>query len=940
MTIDCPYCQGAIDAGDEPAGATMNCPHCAQGFQVPDLREEGAASQSPVVTVCARAAAAPAARLVVQPSVPPPRPTRSGSSGGGKGALWIALLMAAAGGAYYFRAEWMPVARKWGWLKSAPHIAPAEATPAPSTPAPEATPVPTATTPAPSTPVVEAPKPAPDPLAWLLRNKDHWPEEVTLLKATEFPAVVQGKVYGSVKAPVGTEVQLVELTQHAAGVVYNGGGARVPIEVTNLLDLATVEMNRPEPVATTTAEAVVTSATTSSTTSIRPDPAAASTAPHPVRKPGHFIHPGALHTREDFERMAAKVKERKEPWFENWQMLEKSPHGLGAPIRPSVQIVRGINGQNNYTNAQKDAATLYQCALRYRITGEKAYANKAVELLNRWSSTMKKPPTGNSNYALGAGIVGYEFACGAEMMRDYPGWKPADFAACQEMMKLFLQANRGFLQKHNGTPGTHYRLNWDTCNMASMLAIGVFLDDEATFNEALGYFYDGVSNGCVERAVGYVFADGLGQTEEMGRDQPHNVTGWEFMAKFCQIAWNQGVDLFGYDNNRLLRGWEYVAKYNLGYEVPYVPHRTADLQYTEAVVAKGSALGPLWELVYNHYANRKGIAAPYVKEAAERIRPEAGPNPAGHPSGYDWLGFGTLTYTLDPLKEDAPPSGLRGFWGGSEITLSWWGSAHAAGYQIQRATKSGGPYTTIGAATEKETSFIDRNVTAGTTYYYVVVSKDASVWRGRSSAELEVAEKLVAQYSFEGSTKDSVGHKDAVASGHPAYAMGPASGKAIALDGTHDYLTLPAAVAAYQDITVATWVYWEGDKNNERIYDFGGDVTKYMMLTPKAGDVMRFEMTTSRGAEGTARLEAPALKPRRWTHVAVTLRGDTGTLYVDGEPVNSASITIHPFFTQTQCHIGKSQFPDPLFKGRIDDFRIYNYALSAGSIRDVFQRLK
>jgi hypothetical protein len=553
---------------------------------------------------------------------------------------------------------------------------------------------------------------------------------------------------------------------------------------------------------------------------------------------------------------------------------------------------------------------------------------------------MKKPPTGNSNYALGAGIVGYEFACGAEMMRGYSGWKPADVAACREMMKLFLQSNRAFLQKHNGTGGTHYRLNWDTCNMTSMLAIAVFLDDEATFNEALGYFFEGVGNGCVERSVGYVFPNGLGQTEEMGRDQPHNVTGWEFMAKFCQIAWNQGVDLFGYDNNRLLRGWEYVAKYNLGYDVPYVPHRTVDMQYTEGTIAKGSVLGPMWELVYNHYANRKGIATPFVKEAAAKVRPEAGPNPGGHPSGYDWLGFGTLTYTLDSPKEDSPPSGLRGFWSRNEITLSWWGSAHAERYKIQRATKSGGPYVTIGSAGAKDTTYIDKNVTNGTSYYYVIESNGPGVWNGKASAELEVAQKLVTQYRFEGNIKDGVGRNDAVAHGNPVYAQGAGSGKALALDGVKDYLMLPTGIANYQDITIAAWVYWEGEKNFERIFDFGGDVTKYMMLTPKAGEVMRFEITTSRGNEGTGRLEAPALKPRRWTHVAITLNGDTGTLYVDGEAVNTVPITLAPFFTQNQCYIGKSQWPDPLFKGRIDDFRIYNYALPAAAIRDVFQRLK
>lgn len=865
-----------------------------------------------------------------------PSATGNGRSSGGGRFFRLLLLIAVAGNAYYFRAEWMPLAREWISRQPPTKVVKMESAPAPFLPVPEATPAPTAATPAPVTtlaPVVERPKLPADPLAWLLQHKERWPEEVTLLEAAQFPAVINRKVFGSAKVGVGTEVRVVEVTAADVAVVYNGGGTRIPIKATNLLELASVEMNSPAPAL------MPTPATASAAPPIR-RPTAEQSVTRPSRKPGPFAHPGALHTKEDCERMAAKVKAKQQPWLENWEMLERSPHGLGAPIRPTEQIVRGITEQNNYTNAQKDAATLYQCALRYRISGDKAYAEKAVELLNRWSARMKKPPTGNSNYALGAGIVGYQFACGAEMMRGYPGWKPADLAASQEMMKLFLEANRVFLQKHNGTGGTHYRLNWDICNMTSMLAIGVFLDDEATFNEAIDYFFEGVGNGCVERAVGYVFPNGFGQTEEMGRDQPHNVTGWEFMAKFCQIAWNQGVDLFGYDNNRLLRGWEYVAKYNLGYEVPYVPHRTVDLQYTEGTVAKGSVLGPMWELVYHHYANRKGVAAPYVKEAAEKVGPEPGPNPGGHPSGYDWLGFGTLAYTLDPLKEDPPPSGLRGFWGGNEITLSWWGSARAEGYRVQRATRSGGPYATLGTVGPKDTTFIDKNVTNGTTYYYVVVGDGPSVWNGKASAELEIAQKLVAQYSFEGNSKDSVGQKHGVGSGTPTYAPGIGSGKAMTLDGTQDYLTLPTGVANFQDITVSAWVYWEGGKDWERIFDFGGDITKCMFLTPKAGDVMRFEITTSRATEGTGRLEAPALKPRRWTHVAVTLSGDTGTLYVDGEAVNTATITLDPFFTQNHCYIGKSQWPDPLFKGRIDDFRIYNYALPATAIRDVFQRLK
>jgi hypothetical protein len=344
----------------------------------------------------------------------------------------------------------------------------------------------------------------------------------------------------------------------------------------------------------------------------------------------------------------------------------------------------------------------------------------------------------------------------------------------------------------------------------------------------------------------------------------------------------------------------------------------------------------MFELIYNHYANRKGIAAPYVKEAAEKLRPEVGPG--GHPSSYDRFGYGTLTYTLDPLKQDAPPSGLRGLWSEGQITLSWWGSAHAERYSIRRATQKGGPYTTIGTAGPKDTTFIDSNDTIGSTYYYVIAGETSGAWEGKSSKELEVAQKLVTRYDFEGNVNDDVGQKHAVAHGNVTFPGGIGNGKAIALDGAKDYLTLPTGVANFQDITIATWVFWEGGADFQRVFDFGGDVTKSMFLSSKAGEVMRFEISTSLGTYGTGRLESPALKPHRWTHVAVTLSGRTGTLYVDGVAVDHASMAVAPLFTQNHCYIGKSPWPDPLFKGKIDDFRIYNHALSAEAVADIFHR--
>jgi len=54
----------------------------------------------------------------------------------------------------------------------------------------------------------------------------------------------------------------------------------------------------------------------------------------------------------------------------------------------------------------------------------------------------------------------------------------------------------------------------------------------------------------------------------------------------------------------------------------------------------------------NHYANRLGIATSYTALQAIQIRPE------GDGGKGDELGFGTLTFTRDPLPTAGRPSGL------------------------------------------------------------------------------------------------------------------------------------------------------------------------------------------------------------------------------------------------------------------------------------------
>jgi len=67
----------------------------------------------------------------------------------------------------------------------------------------------------------------------------------------------------------------------------------------------------------------------------------------------------------------------------------------------------------------------------------------------------------------------------------------------------------------------------------------------------------------------------------------------------------------------------------------------------------------------------------------------------------------------------AAPTALTATAGNAQVSLSWTASSGATGYNVKRATTSGGPYTTV-ATGVTGTTYTNTALTNGTTYYYVV----------------------------------------------------------------------------------------------------------------------------------------------------------------------------------------------------------------------------
>jgi len=165
---------------------------------------------------------------------------------------------------------------------------------------------------------------------------------------------------------------------------------------------------------------------------------------------------------------------------------------------------------------------------------------------------------------------------------------------------------------------------------------------------------------------------------------------------------------------------------------------------------------------------------------------------------------------------------------------------------------------------------------------------------------------------------------------------------AVDLDGTDDYVSLPTSVvSALGDFTISTWVNLDVASPWSRIFDFGTGTTSYMFLTPANGvtGTVRFAITTAGGGGEQTINGTSALPTGAWTHVAVTVSGNLGVLYVNGVEVGrNEAITITPMSLggTWQNWIGRSQYSDPYLNGRVDDFRIYSNALAASDVLALF----
>ncbi|MFC7622832.1 LamG-like jellyroll fold domain-containing protein [Microlunatus sp. GCM10028923] len=209
---------------------------------------------------------------------------------------------------------------------------------------------------------------------------------------------------------------------------------------------------------------------------------------------------------------------------------------------------------------------------------------------------------------------------------------------------------------------------------------------------------------------------------------------------------------------------------------------------------------------------------------------------------------------------------------------------------------------------------------AGTTDYRAeiafVVLDDADLHTPSTTADLAGRRALV----FDGvSTADGV------------------TGRALAFDGRQGRVQLPyrnTPVLASGDFTVSTWIrYGDGTRNQTLFWAYGTDGKPQVSLTAEPGSD-RLVGTAASTAGTTTVTAADGYADDRWHHVALRRQGGTLELYVDGARVGTAAGAAGTVSGDdpTPIYLGQQLDGSDRFHGSLDEFRIYDRALSPAEL--------
>jgi hypothetical protein len=360
-----------------------------------------------------------------------------------------------------------------------------------------------------------------------------------------------------------------------------------------------------------------------------------------------FVHPGVLINRAQLEEVKKRVAAGNSPQQPAFEALKADPHAALTYTPHSHETVEcgpRSNPDIGCKDEQNDSDAAYAQALMWYITGNSAYAQNAVNIMNAWSSVLKGGHT-NANAEVQASWAGAVWPRAAEIIRySYKDWSDADIARFQNMLTTQYLPNLIHGTCENG--------NKEATMSEAIVNIGVFTDNRQVFDfglrmwrgraPALVYLKsDGPRPvepfGCGPAIWGNKgftpeFVEGLEQ--ETARDSQHAAMAFSGMVDVGETARQQGIDLYAEQGKRMIAAMEYLAQ--------FLPPNNA-----KAPENLEFHLHPTWEIAYNEFHTRLGMSLPKMAAVIAQSRPTG----VNHHMAWETLTHGDIgAVGLPPVK--------------------------------------------------------------------------------------------------------------------------------------------------------------------------------------------------------------------------------------------------------------------------------------------------
>lgn len=253
--------------------------------------------------------------------------------------------------------------------------------------------------------------------------------------------------------------------------------------------------------------------------------------------------------------------------------------------------------------SERDMKAAYDLAkagleINYNVTADNM-TRQALSIVNAYAKTLQRIEGHDAPLCL---IQGYNLVRAMTILEQHktPEWDAM-------VRRVFLPVIDKF-----DADSPYANGNWGAIVNRMRMACAIYLQDDDLYKAAVDYFLHANDNGSLPKYISET-----GQCQETGRDQAHAQLGLEALCQTCEMAWQKGDDLWGALDNRLMKGLEYTARYNLGYDVPF--ERWTDCtglynDWTEPGAMQRGKIREIYSEAYQHYVDEKGLKMPYVKK--------------------------------------------------------------------------------------------------------------------------------------------------------------------------------------------------------------------------------------------------------------------------------------------------------------------------------------